>query len=270
MKKLFLLLTASFSCVATYAQKEQTKVLDAYTYVAEGKTYCHVLNGTPGAEASFYSERWGGKQLKSEVQDATGKMEFCEKVFSPAFVIDRGTGKVFQMDGHEFSINDPETNIESGLKTISWKATADMNKDMSFVVMHSNDGNKWEAVEVIAAIKTPVELKYLVNDANIDALLYKIIVMNGKEVRYTSPVMSVSNKMVSVYPTVVNNKMTIELRAEVTNVSYTISNISGQVMRTGKVMTGKNEINVTELSAGNYMVNIDGSDIHLSEKIVKQ
>jgi hypothetical protein len=273
MKKFSLLIVSALCCNMAVAQNSETqKNLNAYIYSVDNKTFCHVVNGTPGAEAAFYSERWGGKQVKSAVLNVNGEMEFSEKNFSAAFVLNRGTGKIFYMDAPEFSISELKANFKDGIKIINWKGSADVNKDIVFEVLSSNDGIIYEPLTSIPATKIQTEQGYSANDNSEEELFYQIKVINKKEgTRYVSPTLALNHQSVSVYPTLVKDEVNINLSLVKSKSEYAIINNAGQTVKSGRLGTGKNTFNISELASGSYVINVTGSGKSIaSEKIVKQ
>jgi hypothetical protein len=62
-------------------------------------------------------------------------------------------------------------------------------------------------------------------------------------------------KTVSVFPNPANDAMTI-VWPGVETADYTVSSLTGQLVQKGSLSTGKNEIDLTSVVPGMYMMNI--------------
>lgn len=59
-------------------------------FTAEGNRYYEVKGAVPQSDVEFYSEKWGGKQLKQVAVNEQGYLLLISKSdFKPAFVLNR-------------------------------------------------------------------------------------------------------------------------------------------------------------------------------------
>jgi len=96
---------------------------------------------------------------------------------------------------------------------------------------------------------------------------------NGTIYRFTPPTLSVKNamavlKQVSAYPTVAQQELFIENSSNEL-VNYTIISMNGAAISNGKVLNGKTTIDVGNLPAGSYMVQLSNGQIAKAVKFIK-
>lgn len=70
---------------------------------------------------------------------------------------------------------------------------------------------------------------------------------------------------INVYPNPVQSRLTIE--ADVQGAEYRIVNMQGKVVKTGNISETALQIDLSDLSNGNYLLKIDGLNTHI---IIKQ
>lgn len=71
---------------------------------------------------------------------------------------------------------------------------------------------------------------------------------------------------ISIYPNPTKNKVFIETFS---NVTYNLKNIQGQLMFTGNLAMGMNEIDISNLTNGMYFINLKSESGRLTQKILK-
>ena len=70
-----------------------------------------------------------------------------------------------------------------------------------------------------------------------------------------------------VYPNPASERMTVEVElASAQKLSYDIFDSNGRLIRSGKMASTKEEIEVAELSTGNYVLKINGNGKALTAK----
>jgi hypothetical protein len=96
---------------------------------------------------------------------------------------------------------------------------------------------------------------------------------NGTVYRFTPPTLSVKNsiavlKQVSTYPTSAQQELFIENSSnEIVN--YTIISINGAAVANGNATNGKNRIDVGNLSAGTYIIQLSNNEVAKAIKFIK-
>ncbi len=74
------------------------------------------------------------------------------------------------------------------------------------------------------------------------------------------------NKEFSIYPNPVNDVVTISIQNDT---YYSIVNINGQQLVNGKLKAGNNRLNVSQLKAGLYILNIQKNGISINKKFIQ-
>lgn len=77
------------------------------------------------------------------------------------------------------------------------------------------------------------------------------------------------NNSLMVYPNPTKNTIVITSKLNLTNKPFTISNIVGQIVFSGKLNTNETNLNLVDLPNGFYLLNIEGS-LDKSVKIIKE
>ena len=72
-----------------------------------------------------------------------------------------------------------------------------------------------------------------------------------------------------VYPNPTKNIIVITSKLNLTNKQFTISNIVGQIVLSGKLNTNETMLNLADLPNGFYLLNMEGS-LDKSIKIIKE
>ena len=75
------------------------------------------------------------------------------------------------------------------------------------------------------------------------------------------------NKNVSIYPNPTKEKFFIDLQLEA---NYTLSNVFGQEVKKGLLVSGTNELETNTLSTGIYLLKIDSPEGSMTKKLIKQ
>lgn len=279
MKASVFFFVAAAICSTSYAQ--QPKFISACHYKVDGTQYYDIKDAVPGTAISFYSEMHGGELVKEAVADASGKFSVvAEAKFAPAFVLNTGTknaegvkgsGKVFFMEAEEFSLSDIELKATGNKVNLSWSASTDPAKEISFEILKSYNGADYFSVADIKAYGGAAVTPYAFNEEkSLAGNIYKIKVKNAQEgVRYTSYPLSLLHGELHVYPTVTSGNINIDLNYDGES-QYAISNTLGQPIMSGILGKGHHNIQLGELAAGIYLVNVHSGAKTYSEKIVKE
>jgi hypothetical protein len=269
MRTFFLLAAASCFSIAGISQE----TVSAFHYEVDGAIYYQVKGGLPQSAVAFYSERHGGKMLKEEKLDGAGMLTIsADKGFNPAFIVDRGTGKVLFLEEREFSLSDMQPEHKGNAASLSWTAATDPAKNISFEILRSIDGEKYEAVAEVIAYSSGLSSPYTYTDeAGSAAHSYKIRVKNAKAgERYTSGPMAMTGKNLRIYPTVTSSEINIDLLQDASSAQYLVTNTLGQPVLSGELYTGKNVCRLDGLAPGIYLVTVTAPGLNTSVKLVKE
>ncbi|WP_025744089.1 carbohydrate-binding protein [Aquimarina pacifica] len=134
----------------------------------------------------------------------------------------------------------------------------------------SNTGGNQEWITLSAAISDTAGVQdiYLVFNGG-SGYLFNINWLEFSADSYSSKNLTPSNEAL-VYPTLVENVMTIEVATSQSYGVANIINIAGQVVASKNITGGVNTINLENLHAGMYIVNIKNMENNIVKKIVKK
>lgn len=76
-----------------------------------------------------------------------------------------------------------------------------------------------------------------------------------------------SENNISIFPNPTKSFLTIDLNR---NATYTLSNVFGQEIRTGNLLSGSNELDINSLSNGLYFLNIETPEGKATMKLIKE
>ncbi|KAB1063201.1 T9SS type A sorting domain-containing protein [Salibacter halophilus] len=79
-----------------------------------------------------------------------------------------------------------------------------------------------------------------------------------------------SENKVSIFPNPSSDFLKFELNNETNFTSWEIVSLSGRIIITGKIKSGYNSINLTDISRGTYLLNLKTENGVLNKKIVRQ
>ena len=96
---------------------------------------------------------------------------------------------------------------------------------------------------------------------------------NGTIYRFTPPTLSVKNamavlKQVSAYPTSAQQELFIENGSN-ENISYNVVSMTGATISKGKALKGKTKIDVSNVPAGNYIIQLSNGEVGKAVKFIK-
>lgn len=251
---LFLLLFNG--AMASGAQTTATLAPSIIWYDAEGTTFCKIAACTPGTEASFYSQPWGGKQVMSVITNELGTATInTVKAFKPAFVVNiGGNNRVTQMPKKTFTLSGISLGTFNGGVLLEWKGSAPGENAVRFEVLKRNDQGNYLSTALFTAAEGSSLSTFQFREAH-DAMAdsYKIQVSTTTGILYTTGIFGLNNG-ITLYPTLASSNIT--LSAVIKNndqATYQLISSNGQIVASGILSNGANLISVAQLSAGAYL-----------------
>lgn len=234
-------------------------------FKAEGRVFYEVHGCRPKTDVAFYSNRGGGKLIKTMTVDDAGCLRVCaQDGFRPAFVLNsgafnavgrRGTGKVYFFDYMEFNFDAFEFSVQQNAATLSWKAEVLNGNEMFFDVQKSLDGVAFTKYAIIDAHTNQGLHQYAVTDQNYGDAFYRIIVQHRtKGTRYTSTILGIENSGVKVLPTASNGEFTLRIKKKDIGAKYDIINQQGQLIASGLFERETSVIDASAYASGAYFV----------------
>lgn len=258
MRKLLLITLASCTAPALSAQDAIPQV---QWYEIEGDRFYEAKGCPPGSSVAFYSERCGGRLLKTVTVEANGGVVVeAEEDFRPAFAHNNGLGgsrKTSFYEAKAFSLKDIELYGFQDRVTLQWKATVGDYPDYEFEVLERAVGkNGFVVVETFPA--SPGQLApYVFPTSGGEGNTYKIRLRDKRSGwSFTSQPMAVASTSWKVYPTLAKDYIHVLVNATEIGSDYRIVDISGKVMVTGVLENKLTAIPVMELASGNYFIQL--------------
>ncbi len=277
--KAFLLLSVLAS-MSLLSSAQNTASLQVLRFEAEGNHYYQAKGCIPQSEVAFYSERSGGKLLKTITADANGtaiaqmppkqQAAFALSTNSESKAGVKGTGKVAFYGDPLFSIQDITVKNINGAAFINWRSSA-TNDKMVFRVLRSNDGIAFTPLTSLRFNQSANLLPYTCSDPGLkDLAFYKIEVSNIGGVIYTTSVRSVSNgNSVRIYPTAANGMLNVLIASDEKGASYKLISAAGKEVQSGILADERNSISLEALASGNYLIVTGNGDTKRTAKFVK-
>lgn len=204
--------------------------------------------------------------LKVVKTDANGKLvaNFSAKN-APAFSLNKytvtnsqGNDYVHHFPNIEFHAKDIKLSVEAATVYIRWDAIVYNKNDIQFEIWKGEGGH--DQLERIAIIKPSNDLNnsYVFDDIYKAANSYELrIVKDGIVERYaTSRLADATNLSgVKVYPTVIKDNFFIDLD-ETGRTIYEVYNLSGQLLKKGKLNDQYNQVYLADYPVGSYVLKV--------------
>ncbi len=280
MKKI-ILISALLLSISTQAQSllkvspneyiPKQEHFNIYSFQVADKCYVGVQNAIAATPLQFYTEVSGGKMLKQAITTKSGAFYTTFKADNmPALVLNnkntakRARGNVQFFDKHEFKLAHIRVDKSDAYLNISFEALADNEQKVSYKLYAVNS----EGISLLKeyAANTIEQWEYVVFEASIASKTnYILKVFSGDKERYTQKVYSAdTEKMYTVYPTIINSTIHIDFLTETKDVDYTITAINGKQIITGVLNEQFNELDLNNISKGTYMLHIGLSNQKLN------
>ena len=261
--KNILLIVLIVSCPGK-AQSQNASMFDA-----EGATYYEITNCKPHTTLLFHDEEGGGQLIRTVNLGLDGHcIAQGTKEFRPAMVFNKGNGKTYFFDKKEFVLDNLSVYTTGNFTTFQWEANITSGNEIDFEVPAGKDGTHFMAVETIKGSNFEGSHLYRF-DGTFN--YYRLKVINKQTgVRYLSKVKTLkSTNIVSVYPTNVKDRLTIEIPSEFIGSNYKILNGQGQAISEGVLNDVVNSIMVTDLAAGLYIVEMGNENSKVTKRFIK-
>ncbi len=256
---------------------------EVHWFEADGSVIYDVNGCVPGSDISFYSQQGGGRMLKQTAVNANGHASVIWKEKTvPAFVINvpganaagaAGTGIISYTENKDFTINSESLDNVGGNVILNWKAAVCHPDNFSFDILKSVNGGAYMVIQTVKAQGSDID-PYAFTDATQTngSATYQIAVKdNSNNIYYTThPLFTDGGSGVSIYPTVAHAAINVCLNDDVSNGSYKIVNMQGQVVTTGVLKSTRNSVAVNQLSAGNYLLEVWNKGNKTTQKFVRE
>ncbi len=283
MKKSIVLLSLTTLMYGSTAFAGDGNPLQVRCYEADGVVTYHVTGCVPRSDISFYSQIGGGEMLQQVAVNSNGTVNVAwGGKIPPAFVLNvldvnaagiAGSGMVSFTGDKEFIINTETITNAGGNATIGWKAAVAHTDNYVFDVLKSVNGSDYAVVQTVKAQGYEIS-PYTFTDVtptNGNAT-YQIRVRDiGNEVYYTSnPLFTDGVSGVSIYPTVAHTTINVRLDDNLSNGSYKVINMQGQVITSGVLDNSLYSLPVAQLPAGSYLIKVTNKGATTTQKFVKE
>lgn len=270
-----LLLAAGFTVLA------QEKETAAYHYKAEGNDYYQVYHAIPNSAVAYYTTHGGGKRICTVQVDATGSSLYTgnrKRNIGPALVINtvspatnvKGNNHVMQFYGvPEFTIN--AIQVKEGMLT--WNAAVINTETYVFEIWASDNGKEYQKAATVIPVSEGLNCYTFPIAEESKQPYYQIKVTGVKnELTWASRIMDMtSTENVNVYPSLFTKEIHIDLPEADENNSYTLTNITGQVIKTGKLSGTENIILLNDsISSGMYILKTNVNNQVSITKLLKK
>ena len=153
---------------------------------------------------------------------------------------------------------------KNGQNLITWQTVTEKNADHFDIQRATNPQAHWQTIGTVKAAgssQTIKEYEY-VNDAPLSISYYRLrsVDFDGKgSLSNTVSVISSASSKLKVYPTIVQDKLTISLDSNEPQ-TFHIFNLLGQNVQTGQ-LNGQKELVINQLSSGTYFLKANGETV---------
>ncbi len=274
MKNFLLTVVITIGCIGSV--KAQTSY-----FVVDEEQHFMVQGHLPGSDIQLCTRRDGGKVLvKSPTTD--------EKVFKlvtsldvkPDFILNRtnanvknirGNGKVQDLGRPEFILKNVRVQREGVDVKLTWDAMVDPVELVEFEIYRSWDGEDYSRVYAVSGspVLTSQQYKFEEKHAADVNVYYRISVRSSRGQRYATKSYFLSGSLLNIFPTIVHQKLNLEVSEDYIGKSYRIVGIDGRIYKNSRVEELFSTIDVSELLPGTYFLQGVGSESK-SVKFVKQ
>ncbi len=153
---------------------------------------------------------------------------------------------------------------KNGQNLITWQTATEKNADYFDIQRSTNPQAHWQTIGTVKAAGNSQTIRdyQFIDDAPLSISYYRLrsVDFDGKEnLSNTVSVISSASGKLKVYPTVVQDKLTISLDSNEPQ-TFNIYNLLGQNVQTGQ-LNGQKELIVSQLSAGTYFLKAHGETV---------
>lgn len=269
MKKLSITIACSLIYGVSPAQHIQ-----GYWYNAEGDNYYRMLHALPQSNVAFYSQHGGGRLLYTQRIDANGTLCYKAEQGKPAALMfnEAATGNtVLHFRKKEFTVKNIHAERVQHNKVVRWEAAVAELSSYEMAVLKSTDGRTFKEAAVIEPYSTELTA-YSWTDKDPSAGSSYQLLIRGRQndLSYLSRTLYTDEGIAVVYPTKVSDIVHIDISTTQVPGTYKIHNLQGQTVQQGNLATTQNTININDLAAGVYLMNIYTTQGATTQKLVKE
>ena len=165
---------------------------------------------------------------------------------------------------------------EGQTSILEWMTAMELNNE-GFYVERSVDGKNWETLDFIygAGTTNNAQTYTYIDEAPVaGSNYYRLKQMDYDEVFEYSDIRVVQFKgkkvSVDIYPNPVQSFLNINVEGQSDDVMVSIFSVSGQLMHQESFFGINHQVNFSELEGGLYFIRIEGQNINVFQKIIKQ
>ena len=259
-----ILLAQTLSINPEEALVPKQKHFTAWSFQIENVCHVGVQDALANTPLSFYSSIHGGKHIGSHSSDASGSLStsFTENQH-PGFVLNRipsttknQKGYSVHFDKKEFIAKDITLKKQNFGYKISFKALADVEQAISYRIIEIHqDGTQ----KILQEGYPSTYLRTYTLSVNYSAKTnYQIEFYNGVELRYTQNLyVNDKENSYTIYPTLTSAVLNLDFMAEFNSGSYTITNLTGQIVQQGKLSGQFNALELNSFEKGTYIIYVE-------------
>src|SRR5690606_19875211 len=138
---------------------------------------------------------------------------------------------------------------------ISWKAAVAPDKNISFHLLKTMDGNSFSEIGRVSGFSSEEVISYMITDYQNPGLYYILEVKDVKEGKqYSTKRLVPSGGKIRLFPTIASGQITVLNAGKELELPYRIINNLGQQIKSGFLKRGANEINIRSLAPGDYFL----------------
>ncbi len=261
MKKTSYIVALVFFLPAWYRSSAQDDIHKVRWYEVEGEIYYQVKGCVSGSTIAFYSERCGGRLLKTiPIEKDQELLLKAEKDFQPAFAHNNGPGgnrKTAFFEEKAFTIEGIELSEFQGKATLHWKATVGDYTDYEFEVLKEVGPDEYLVLETTPALPgrlAPYDFAETSMDGN---HIYRIRLTDKHSGwSFTSRGIMIPSSLWNVYPTLAQDQLNILVDAGELGSSYKVMDIYGRTWVSGMLKAKRQVISVKSLIPGYYFIQL--------------
>lgn len=239
-------------------------------FVIEGQQMYHVSQAGANHPLLWYSTIHGGKCVGKTLTDSKGNNIFADSAhISPAFVLEKGSGKVVHNSPPEFEINNIRLVPDNNHFLLKLFATSSIDNIAKFEILQIKNGTTTVVtIDRLAASNVLSEYSYSLGDKSA-IFVFNIWDSSGKYLYYSKSLNEPSNLEIVVYPTSFTDVVYINLPTGCFGASYEMYDMNGRKILQGFISYPLNYINTKILNSGSYVVKIWNNQTVNSYRVLK-
>jgi hypothetical protein len=249
---LFLL---AFFCSNNFELKAQTPTIDYFSL--DGKDVVS-MNGLQ-ANSAFrgYSKVTGGELLFQDKSNQRGSklIEITSKANLPALIIGEDNHVTFRED-KIFNLQDIESDKTGSEGILSWSYSFPTEKEVAFVIWESDDGINFEKRIIFDELlkESSGRLEYRTTE-KLERIWVRLeVVGNSGRSIYVSDDVLFNFGIMTVYPTISEQRVTVEFNRKQRNEKLVLTNANGIQVKVFNFSGKSMEIFIGDLPRGHYFL----------------